>query len=120
MLKNQHKALFFGMYLTADQWGLFSKWWRDSGEGNIWSNTAIPPGTPGDKVGGHPVTCIGYDDTDPHNRYWIVLNSWGRGGANAQAPGGYNRANGVFHLTMNLDYSANCFFWTIDPEWDEG
>jgi C1A family cysteine protease len=30
----------------------------------------------GDKVGGHAIAIVGYDD---HERYWIVKNSWGTG-----------------------------------------
>jgi hypothetical protein len=112
VLKNGHKAIFLGVFLADDQWDSFRAWWRDSVEESIWSNMAIPPGTPRDKISGHAVNCIGYNDIDPNNRYWVVLNSWGQG-----APGGCNRPNGVFHLTMDLDYSTNCFFWTIDPEW---
>jgi hypothetical protein len=99
----------------------FKKFWGGDAEEAVWEDVAVP--TDDSSITGHAVACIGYDDTDPDpkNHYWIVLNSWGRGDANAQKPGGYNHANGVFHLTMDLDYSANknCFFWTIDPEWND-
>ncbi|MBW2618559.1 MAG: hypothetical protein JRC92_06765, partial [Deltaproteobacteria bacterium] len=43
--------------------------------------------------------CVGYDDTDPNNSYWIILNSWGTG------PTG-NRPNGLFRLSMNQNYGC--------------
>ena len=51
----------------------------------------------GPDKGAHTVLCLGYNDTDPNNRYWILLNSWG-------APN--NRPHGLFLLSMDLNYSC--------------
>ena len=52
---------------------------------------------PDQGAGGHAVLCVGYNDDDPQNSYWIMLNSWG-------TPSG--RPNGLFHVAMNMDYDC--------------
>lgn len=47
--------------------------------------------------GGHAVLCVGYNDEDLANSYWIMLNSWG---ANA------GRTYGFFRVDMDINY--NC------------
>ena len=79
-------------------WDAFEQFWRSQPEtavfnlspydGRAWTSTA----------GGHAVLVVGYDDTDPANPYWIVLNSWGT--ANGQRP------HGTFRLSMNLNYDG--------------
>ena len=61
--------------------------------------------------------CVGYDDTDPNNRYWIMLNSWGA------SPG---RPNGLFRMNMDMDYSCSykglgyAFYWmTLDIDYGQ-
>ncbi|MDD5189126.1 MAG: PKD domain-containing protein [Methanoregula sp.] len=49
------------------------------------------------QTGGHAVLIVGFDDTDPNNHYWIVLNSWGNPS---------NRPHGLFRLKMNINYDA--------------
>jgi hypothetical protein len=55
---------------------------------------------------------VGYNDTDPKKRYWIMLNSWGvtKG-----------RPDGLFMVSMDLNYSCtypglgNAYYWmTLD------
>ena len=57
--------------------------------------------------------CVGYNDDDPDNRYWLMLNSWGTASG--------NRPNGLFRLDMDMNYSCthydpypytfNSFYW---------
>ena len=47
--------------------------------------------------GCHAVVIVGYNDDDPNNPYWIVLNSWG---SNAGRP------NGFFRMKMNMNYDC--------------
>ena len=46
-------------------------------------------------IRGHALTCVGYNDTDPENRYWIILNSWGTRSL---------RPNAIFRLDMDMEY----------------
>jgi len=48
---------------------------------------------------------VGYNDDDPDNAYWIMVNSWGT------ADGG--RPNGTFRLDMNMNY--DCYFYYPFP-----
>ena len=50
--------------------------------------------------GAHAMLVVGYDESDPSNRYWIVLNSWG-------APS--NRPHGLIRMKMDMDY--NCYHY---------
>jgi parallel beta-helix repeat protein len=54
---------------------------------------------------GHAVLCVGYNDTDPANRYWVMLNSWGT------TPG---RPNGLFRVSMDIDYDASLYLFDQD------
>jgi hypothetical protein len=51
---------------------------------------------------------VGYDDTDPNNRYWIMLNSWGKNTL---------RPNGLFRVNMDMNYDCQyaglgyAFYW---------
>ena len=45
----------------------------------------------------HAVLLVGYDDTDPNNPYWIILNSWGTG---------VYRPDDLFRVTQNLNYDC--------------
>jgi len=42
---------------------------------------------------------VGYNDDDPSNSYWIMLNSWGTAG---------DRPNGIFRVDMDMDY--DCYY----------
>ncbi|MEA1966210.1 MAG: C1 family peptidase, partial [Euryarchaeota archaeon] len=86
-------AIWFAFYLPTDSdWAVFQTFWNNNAETDLWSpdyscgHTWEEPGG-----GGHAVLCVGYNDTDPNNRYWIMLNSWG-----ASA----NRPNGLFRMNM--------------------
>jgi len=106
---DQNKAVCFAFYLaTTDDWNNFRSFWGcDLGESEdtIW-NPDFSCGHNTDLgFGGHAVLCVGYNDDDPDNSYWIILNSWGT------ADGG--RPNGLFRLDMNMNY--DCYF-RIPPD----
>jgi len=60
---------------------------------------------------GHAVLCVGYNDEDPGNSYWVMLNSWGT------TP---ERPNGLFRINMDMAYNCvnppyHSFYWqTLD------
>ena len=102
---NQGKGVWFGWFLpSAADWDQFFNAWNNQNEattikldiacGHTWTNGS----------GGHAVLCVGYDDSDPTNRYWVMLNSWGT------ADG--NRPNGLFRLNMDMDYGC----WLTDGQ----
>ena len=79
---------------TPDDWNQMMTFWTNQSS----YDTFIPYQTPGatHNDGGHVMLILGYDDTDPADRYWLVLNSWG-------APD--NRPDGLFRMSMDLDYA---------------
>ncbi|MCK9356084.1 MAG: hypothetical protein M0R22_02885 [Dehalococcoidia bacterium] len=104
------KAVWFAFFVpTASAWSQFTSFWLHSGEEVACDLGAICRGT--SRWGGHAVLCVGYDDTDPDNSYWVMLNSWGT--ANGVRP------NGLFRVDMDMDYDTTCvvnaFYWqTLD------
>jgi PKD repeat protein len=97
---NDNRPLFVGLAFpngTAVQ--DFLALWYQQGESAVWDPTPYD-GTPWDENNGalHAVLCVGYDESDPENPYWIMLNSMGT------ASGG--RPNGIFRMRMDLDYDA--------------
>jgi C1A family cysteine protease len=113
------KAIYFSFRLPNDvEWSKFQNdFWMGQSENSVWKPDLVC-GTDYDEKnggGGHAVLCVGYDDTNPNNRYWIMLNSWG-------APPG--RPNGLFHVDMDMNYDCtlsevNAFnFWTVDINYD--
>jgi hypothetical protein len=99
---HQDRAVYFAFYLpNSDDWKTFSNFWNYEPENAVWSpdyscgHTYVNLPNEG---GGHAVLCVGYNDTDPNNSYWIMVNSWGT------AYGG--RPNGIFHVDMNMNYDC--------------
>lgn len=102
---NQGKAVWFGYFLaTGDDWTNFLNFWNNEGEEVTWNpdfscgHTWIEG-----EGGGHAVLCVGYNDNDPDNSYWIMVNSWGTAGG--------DRENGIFRLDMDMDY--DCIFYDM-------
>ncbi len=106
----QGKAIWFGYFLPDDSaWSDFTSFWSRSSEEAIWQpDIACGETFNYNEGGGHAVLCVGYDDTDPDNSYWIMLNSWG-------AP--YNRPHGLFRVSMDMNYDCRysnlgfAFYW---------
>ncbi len=110
----QGKAIWFAFFLPdKNAWSNFKSFWDTQGESIVWQPD-LASGRQYDYTngGGHAVLCVGYDDTDPNNRYWIMLNSWG---SSSLRPGG------LFRVNMDMDYDCgygglgNAFYWmTLD------
>jgi hypothetical protein len=97
-----NKAVTLGFYLP-DFNPFWSFWGSSSG---VW-NPDLYCGLPdGQYPGGHEVTIVGYDDTNPSNRYWIALNSWGTDAAHP---------DGTFKIKMNMTYGcSNSGYYSYD------
>ncbi|HSD58303.1 MAG TPA: PKD domain-containing protein, partial [Methanotrichaceae archaeon] len=117
---HQGKAVWFGFFLpNSAAWTDFTSFWDGETEEAVWQ----PDFACGENYNyaegvGHAVLCVGYDDTDPNNRYWIILNSWG-------AP--TNRPRGLFRMNMDMNYDCNypnydfAFYWmALDISYPSG
>ena len=93
---NQNKAVTFCYFLSNKGWDVFFDFWDNQPETAVWHDQLTGSN------GGHCITCVGYDDTDPNNRYWIMVNSWG-------APA--KRPNGIFRVSMDLNYDDDAYSW---------
>jgi hypothetical protein len=89
---------FFTNFGAADG---FDAFWEDQPESAMWVNDyeGAVVDYPYSGWGGHMVTLVGWDASDPNpaNWYWIVLNQWG------VTP---TRPNQCFHLPMYMNYGA--------------
>ena len=95
-----NKGVYFAFRLPNERaWNSFNRFWLEGNQSAVW-NPDLYGGTAWESWSGgsHAVLCVGYQDTDPTNRYWIMLNSWGT------ALG--NRPSGLFRVKMDLDYDA--------------
>jgi hypothetical protein len=99
---NMNKAVTLGFYLP-DFNPFWSFWGSSSG---VW-NPDLYCGLPdGQYPGGHEVTIVGYDGTNPSNRYWIALNSWGIDAAHP---------DGTYKIKMNMSYDcSNSGYYSYD------
>ncbi len=105
---NQNKAVWFAWFLaTGADWDTFRNFWNTQGE-TVTTNLDYGCGHTWDSEGGgHAVLCVGYNDDDPGNSYWIMVNSWGTAGG--------GRPNGIFRLDMDIDYG--CVFYDDGLFW---
>ena len=109
----QGKGVWFGFFLpNQTAWTKFFDFWGYQPECAIWQPENCASRYNFNDGGGHAVLCVGYNDTDPKKRYWIMLNSWGvtKG-----------RPDGLFMVSMDLNYSCtypglgNAYYWmTLD------
>ena len=116
----QGKAIWFGFFLPdAASWSNFQEFWGGKPEAALWQpDYACGRTYSYQSGGGHAVLCLGYNDTDPKNRYWIMLNSWGTTAG---------RPSGLFRVAMDMNYNCSytglgyAFYWmTLDLSYDAG
>lgn len=112
----QDRAIWFGFFLPDESaWRDFYSFWGTEQESAVWQpDFACSRPYDYNGGGGHAVLCVGYDESDPDNRCWIMLNSWG-------ATDG--RPAGLFRVNMDMDYDCSypeagyAFYWmTLDTE----
>ena len=92
-----------GVYLSfrlpdEGAWSAFHSFWNTQTETAVFNLSAYDARPWSSTGGAHAVLVVGYDDTDPANPYWLVLNSWGD--ANGLRP------RGTFRLSMKLPYDG--------------
>lgn len=97
---NQGKGIYFSIYFSdASVLNEFDEFWLFEDEESVWNPDSLCDREyDEDEVAGHAVLCLGYNDDDPSNRYWIMLNSWGTVGG--------RRPSGVFRMDMDMDYDC--------------
>ena len=105
---DQRRAVWFAFFVPSPgAWQQFTSFWLNQGESTTFDLDSICAGA--SAYAGHAVLCVGYNDTDPNNRYWIMLNSWGTAGG--------RRPNGLFRIDMDMDYNTRCgipaFYWQV-------
>jgi hypothetical protein len=105
---HQNKAIYFAFALPNDvAWNDFGNWWGYQPESASYDLGKYNSVTYDYVTGaGHAVLLVGYDDTNPADRYWIMVNSWGTA---------TNRPNGIFHVKMNMNYDTTLY----DPVYAE-
>ena len=95
------KAIWFAFFVRDyGAWGQFTSFWLNQDETSICDMEALCSGTT--RGPGHAIMCVGYNDDAPEP-YWVMLNSWGTAGG--------NRPNGLFRMTMDMDYDTTCAGW---------
>jgi len=108
----QKKAVIF-LYKNVPN-NNFGKFWGTEKEDAIWHFDNWNCGgieCYGEISEGHAVLCVGYDDRDPKNRYWIMVNSWPTNfdDLNEEQKEKYphiNRPNNIFRVSMDMDYDS--------------
>ena len=98
---NNDQAVWFAFFLA--DFDPFYTFWSGTGasETDVWDFDPYCGGSylGGNNPGGHAVLCVGYNDDDSENSYWIMVNSWGTAGG--------KRPNGIFRVDMDVDYSCS-------------
>ncbi len=97
----QNEGIWFGFFLQ--DFNEFFNFWDSPSETTIWHPS---PSNSGGYLG-HAVLCIGYNNTDPTNPYWLMLNSWGT----TNSWGTIVRPNGLFRVSMNINYDSYSYQW---------
>src|ERR1043166_6061948 len=74
----QNKAVVFSFQMgTSEDWRRFGTFWSSNSEETVWSDFFTGQFPQPDGRSGHVVLCVGYNEENPANRYWIMVNSWG-------------------------------------------
>ena len=110
---DQDKAVWFAFLLpNSSACGDFFDFWSSENESAVYEMDKFCGIPYSHSEGcGHAVLCVGYNDEDPNNSYWIMLNSWGTT---------LRRPNGLFRTTMDMAYDGfnfpyYSFYWqTLD------
>jgi len=113
----QGKGVWFGFFLpNQTAWTEFFTFWGYQPECFIWRPKECTTAYNFNNGGGHAVLCVGYNDLDPNNRYWIMLNSWGTT---------KSRPDGLFMVSMDMNYSCTysglgyAYYWmTLDADFE--
>lgn len=112
---NQNKAVWFAFFAptqAADT--AFMNFWNNNYEYQYLENFLDSQSceqTWSDTYGwGHAILCYGYNDNDPANSVWLMLNSWG---------GPANRPNGLLAVDMDMNYSCRHYDggWWYNYSW---
>lgn len=116
---DQDKAVWFGFYApTGSSGDQFMSFWSSKSSTAVF-DMDIYDGLTWDADGwGHAMLLVGYNDEDPDNQYYTILNSWGSSAA---------RPAGTLRIKMDMDYDAvsysggasyyNVSFFTYDISW---
>jgi autotransporter-associated beta strand protein len=109
---NQNKPVAFAFFMaTQADWNTFFSTW-DNGAESTTVNLDYACGHTWDSGGGgHEVLCVGYNDDNPSDPYWIMVNSWGTTA---------NRPNDIFHVKMNNNYDCTFYYggWYYSYYWE--
>jgi len=114
----QKKAIWFAFFQPdGSSWSNFNSFWANKQQSAIWRpDSSCGRSYSYQSGGGHAVLCVGYNDSDPNNRYWIMLNSWGTTDG---------RPDGLFYVSMDMDYDCSytdlgyAFYWmTLNISYD--
>lgn len=104
----QKQPVMFTFVPSDSQLVKFEKFWAEKNEDAVWSFSSDDKSYLSE---GHAVLCVGYDDTDPQNRYWIMVNSWPI--EHPQYPD-LNRPRNIFLVSMDMDY--DCMYEPLQGE----
>jgi hypothetical protein len=113
---DQGNGVWLGFFLpNQTDWNKFFDFWGHQPECAIWQPDNCTSQYIFNDGGGHAVLCVGYNDTDPKKRYWIMLNSWGVTDG---------RPDGLFMMSMDMNYNCtypglgNAYYWmTLDAKY---
>ncbi len=96
---DSNRAIYLSFRLPdSEAWSAFDSFWNTRPETATFNMTPYNGRTWSQTAGSHAVLVVGYDDTDPANPYWLVLNSWGDGNG--------LRPKGTYRLSMNMPYDG--------------
>ncbi|NCC26176.1 MAG: hypothetical protein EOM25_13430 [Deltaproteobacteria bacterium] len=103
----QKKAIYFGFHLPVSKMNEFRTFWGNSDEATPTGIMNLNKHVSKDIVAaGHAVLCVGWDETDPDNPAWIMVNSWGANGG---------RPNGIFRMRMDTSMKSTFQLATDTP-----
>ncbi|GEM_PF-3938998 len=95
----QNKAIWFSVTWNSNELKSdFETFFNGGPENALWNqDSTCGQSIPSYGGFGHAMLCVGYDDENPDDRYWIILNSWG------QSPG---HPDGLLRFNMDMNYDC--------------